>query len=187
MTISSILTCDFGSGTDNQNNKLRQVSTPVDFDSDDVTKIVSDLRDTLYASSISVGLAAVQIGVLKRVFVANPTKSDRGNELLAINPVLVDVAGAREKMKESCMSVPNRRGPVRRKTRLTLRYSDEAGAEHERVFTDFVARVIQHEMDHLDGILCLDHVEDRMLIEEVDFLTPENYPLPPTSGSDLMS
>ena len=183
MTIRSILTCDFGGPRDNAGNSLRRTSSPVNWSIDSVPEMLSDLRDTFYASKISVGLAAVQIGILKRMFIANPNKSETAEELLAINPIVLDARGSNEKMMESCMSIPNRRGPVKRRTKVTLQYSDELGNSHQREFVDFFARIVLHEMDHLDGVLCLDHVGDPSLVQTVDFFDETNYPAGSVDGS----
>lgn len=158
---------------------VRRISNPVDFLADDVPRLVSDLRDTFYASKISVGLAAIQIGVERRLFIANPDKGKAEQELLAINPTILDSAGSKDKKFESCMSVPNWRSQVKRRDRLTLRYQLPSGEELDQQFSGFFARIIFHEMDHLDGVLCHDHAENKAAVEEFHFQTDENYPLPP--------
>lgn len=182
MTVRAIRVIELNQPSVESGNVLRKRSAPIRPEVDDVVELVNDLRDTFYASKIAVGLAAVQIGVLKRAFVANLHKDDPAQELIALNPEAVSITGSKDKKFESCMSVPNRRGQVIRRDKILLRYMDANLDFREEMFTGYMSRVIQHEMDHLDGRLCFDHVEDVSKIEEFLFLNSENYPVKPIPG-----
>ena len=158
---------------------LRLSSEPVDWDNDAVADILNDLIDTFRASKISVGLAAIQIGVPKRIFVMNTNKDDPSGEFIFINPRIISASGPNEISYESCMSMPNLKGKVRRKKKIVIEYFDTDRVKRVGHFSGFPARVIQHEMGHLDGILCLDRIEGDKGIESADYQTSDNYPLDP--------
>jgi len=120
-----------------------------------------DLLDTMRASSHSVGVAAPQIGVSRRAFCVDVTGHPKARschgEIVLFDPVVVDHDGV-EVGREGCMSVPDLTGDVRRATRLVVRGIDMDGAERTIEADAFEARALQHELDHLDGLLFLDRV-----------------------------
>lgn len=127
-----------------------------------IMNLVNDLLDTMRAGPGSVGVAAPQIGVTLRVCVVDVSASRHGKDnhhgqLCLINPEIVARDGSAI-MREGCMSVPDYTGDVERATAITVRFSDVDGSDHEIVATGFEAVAIQHEMDHLDGILFLDRI-----------------------------
>jgi peptide deformylase len=139
--------------------RLWQKSLPVErFDTPELAALLTDMRDTM-AHLNGAGLAAPQIGVLLRVVIFGVTSNPRypGIEevpdTVLINPVLTPLAGELEEGWEGCLSVPGMRGWVPRFK--SLRYSgfDEHGHAFQRDVQDFHARVVQHEVDHLDGVL----------------------------------
>lgn len=158
---------------------VRRTSIPVNFGEDDVQQMVADLRDTFRSSPIAVGLAAIQIGIDRRLFIANVTRDDDSQELIAINPVILEERGSKDKKFESCMSVPNWRSTVKRRDVVRIEFTDESGVSRQEEFRGFMARVILHEVDHLDGVLCHDRAEDGSDLQAFHFETPENYVLPP--------
>ena len=124
--------------------------------------LIRDLVDTMHDGPGSVGVAAPQIGVTLRVCVVDVSKNRHGREnnhalLLMINPEITSRNGSAT-MREGCMSVPDYTGDVDRATEITLRFSEPDGNLRELTATGFEAVAIQHEMDHLDGILFLDRV-----------------------------
>jgi peptide deformylase len=124
--------------------------------------LVQDLLDTMRDGPGSVGVAAPQIGVTLRVCVvdvsANRHGKDNNNGLLCmINPEITARSGTAV-MREGCMSVPDYTGDVERATEITVRFNEPAGTERVITATGFEAVAIQHEMDHLDGILFLDRI-----------------------------
>jgi peptide deformylase len=127
-----------------------------------IQNLVNDLLDTMRAGPGSVGVAAPQIGVTLRVCVVDVSASRHGKDnnhgqLCMINPEIIAREGVAI-MREGCMSVPDYTGDVERATSITVRYNETDGSSHEIDATGFEAVAIQHEMDHLDGILFLDRI-----------------------------
>ncbi|HRE47714.1 MAG TPA: peptide deformylase [Aggregatilineales bacterium] len=143
---------------------LRTRSEPVKKNDRELKVLIADIKATILANP-AVGLAAVQIGVLKRVFgvrlTYHPNQPDE--EMMPptvfINPEIVAKSSEMENDSDACLSIPGLVGYTDRHLRLTLRYTDEEGAQHEQPFEGWDARAIQHEMDHLDGILFLDRLK----------------------------
>jgi peptide deformylase len=124
--------------------------------------LVQDLVDTMYEGPGSVGVAAPQIGVTLRICVVDVSKNRHGKEnnhglLRMINPEIMSRSGLAT-MREGCMSVPDYTGDVDRATEITLRFSEPEGTLQVITASGFEAVAIQHEMDHLDGILFLDRI-----------------------------
>jgi peptide deformylase len=141
---------------------LKKVAHTVDILDESINGLVADLIDTMREGPGSVGVAAPQIGVSLRVCVVDVSGSRHGKEnnhglLALINPEIVEREGAAI-MREGCMSVPDYTGDVERATRIVLRYRDFQGENQSLEATGFEAVAIQHEMDHLDGILFLDRI-----------------------------
>ncbi len=130
----------------------------VRFDSPELKELLQDMRDTM-AHLNGAGLAAPQIGVQLRVVIfgvhSNPRYPDVEEvpDTVLINPVLTPLSDEMEEGWEGCLSVPGMRGVVPRWKRLRYQGFDEHGKPFEREVADFHARVVQHEVDHLDGIL----------------------------------
>ncbi len=127
-----------------------------------VLKLIEQMKQTLEAASdpIGVGLAAPQVGKQFSLFIAKP--SPKSNILVFINPKLTAKKPTEIKSKdddqrpkklEGCLSLPNIWGEVERAPEITLKYLDESGKLHNRKFKGFLATIIQHEMDHLNGVL----------------------------------
>ena len=135
---------------------LRTVSSPVKFPLDDKTERLIKWMIKIMYKNYGVGLAAVQVGYQRRIFVMDCTRSGN-NPQVFINPEI------HKKSKESmidfegCLSAPGKKGEVRRYLRITLNYQDEKGEEQTKTFYNLAARCIQHELDHLDGKLCIDY------------------------------
>ena len=128
----------------------------------EIGTLVADLIDTMRAGPGSVGVAAPQIGVTLRVCVVDVSASRLGKEnnhglLIMVNPEIVSREGAAI-MREGCMSVPDYTGDVERSTSVTVRFLDQTGDPREITASGFEAVAIQHEMDHLDGVLFLDRI-----------------------------
>lgn len=125
--------------------------------------LVQDLLDTMRDGPGSVGVAAPQIGVGLRVCVVDVSNSRHGKDnnhglLCMVNPEIISRSG-NAVMREGCMSVPDYTGDVERATEITVRFLDsQSGLERELAASGFEAVAIQHEMDHLDGLLFLDRV-----------------------------
>lgn len=139
--------------------RLLRVSQPVShFDSPELEALIADMQDTMKALN-GAGLAAPQIGVPLRVVIfgmdANPRYPDAAPVPLTvlINPVITPLGAQMEEGWEGCLSVPGMRGLVPRHWRLRYQGFDAAGAAIDRTVDGFHARVVQHECDHLDGVL----------------------------------
>lgn len=141
---------------------LKKRAHRIDRIDDAIRSLIDDLLDTMHAGPGSVGVAAPQIGVLLTACVIDVSNNRHGKEdnhglLVLINPEIIAVEG-RTVMREGCMSVPDYTGDVERATTVTLRYQDQDGREQTITARGFEAVAIQHELDHLDGILFLDRI-----------------------------
>jgi len=135
---------------------LRQKSASVAKVDDAVRQLVDDLFDTMRAAR-GVGLAANQIGVARRVAVVDIGEEDPP-PLVLINPVIVERAHEHESAEEGCLSIPEIFGDVERHARIVVEALDRDGKPLRVEAQAYKARAIQHEIDHLDGILFLDHL-----------------------------
>ena len=167
---------------------LRQVAKPVtQFATDELRELVGDLLDTMRAND-GAGLAAIQIGVLLRVVVFEVTENPRYPDAPAVpltvlvNPQLELLDDERELGWEGCLSVPGMRGLVPRYKRLRYRGFDELGGAIDRTVEGFHARVVQHECDHLDGILYPQRIEDLTAFGFQDELVASGV-LPPAEAA----
>lgn len=158
--------------------RLLEVSQPVEtFDTQALHALVNDMRDTMTHLD-GAGLAAPQIGVLLRVVIfgvhANPRYPDAEEvpDTVLINPVIEPIGEEMEEGWEGCLSVPGLRGMVPRHLRLRYSGFDERGGRMERTVQGFHARVVQHECDHLEGILYPMRVRDFSRFGFVDVLFP---------------
>ena len=141
---------------------LKKVCNQVATIDRDICILVQDLLDTMRAGPGSVGVAASQIGVTLRVCVVDVSASRHGKDnnhgqLCMINPEIVTRNGVAV-MREGCMSVPDYTGDVERATEITVRFLEPDGSKREILASGFEAVAIQHEMDHLDGVLFLDRI-----------------------------
>lgn len=131
---------------------LRQQSAAIAAADDEVRRLIDDMFETMEAAQ-GVGLAANQVGVARRVAVVDAD----GHRFAMINPVIVESAG-RDTAEEGCLSIPDIFGDVTRPERVVLEALDRDGQPFRLEASGLTARAIQHEIDHLDGILFLDHV-----------------------------
>jgi peptide deformylase len=131
---------------------LRQQSDPVSAVDDEVRRLIDDLFETMDAAK-GVGLAANQVGIARRVAVVGVDDT----RLAMVNPVLRDAEG-RDRAEEGCLSIPDAYGEVTRPERVVLEALDRDGTPYRLEAKGLLARAIQHEIDHLDGILFFDHL-----------------------------
>lgn len=147
------------------NPDLLKVSEPIDFEKDDLKTLIEDMKETMKAND-GAGLAAPQIGVFKRLVIFGFDTNDRYPDAdsvpftVLINPVITPLSDDKENGWEGCLSVPGLRGVVPRFTHIKYEGYDADGKKFEREVEDFHARVVQHECDHLDGILYPMKIED---------------------------
>ena len=159
--------------------RLWEKSLPVEnFDIPELAELLQDMRDTM-AHLNGAGLAAPQIGILLRVVIfgvhANPRYPDVEEvpDTVLINPVITPLANDTEEGWEGCLSVPGMRGWVPRYTQLNYSGYDEHGKRFVREVSDFHARVVQHECDHLDGVLYPMRIRDFTKFGFNDALFPD--------------
>ena len=135
---------------------LRQRAEPVGGVDDAVRQLIDDLFETMYAAR-GVGLAANQVGVAQRVAVVD-TGGDNPEPLVLVNPTIVERGPATETAEEGCLSIPEIFGDVERAVSITVAATDKTGTPFRLETSGYQARAIQHEIDHLDGVLFLDHL-----------------------------
>jgi peptide deformylase len=148
---------------------LRKVAKDIEFESIDLIKLSEDMFETMYAAS-GVGLAAPQIGKDIRLFVVDGRPMNEGEEeedidtslvdfkKVFVNPTILDETGEEWGFEEGCLSIPGIRGEVFRPEYVKIHYWTEKGEEKEEIFEGLAARIIQHEYDHIEGILFTDHL-----------------------------
>lgn len=140
---------------------LRKIARPVDSVNARVLKILDDMAETLYDSEGRAGLAAPQIGILRRLIVM-----DCGEGLIElINPEIVEMGGE-QLGPEACLSYPGYYGYVKRANKVKVKTLNRQGQTVILEGEDYLARCMQHEIDHLNGILFVDHVRDGWLYHE---------------------
>lgn len=152
--------------------RLRQSSITVTQFDDKLSDFVQVLQQAMLAGAGGVGIAAPQLGVLQRIIIVDCSlglhKNKNHGRLIMINPEIIEKDG--EVLgREGCLSVPEWVGTVPRARRITVSYQDISGQQYELSTKAFEARVIQHEIDHLDGILFIDKVvSTKDLIRRMD-------------------
>ena len=149
---------------------LKKKAKDVTLNPSELTPFIENLWETMYAAS-GVGLAAPQVGHSKRIFIidASPFADDENldtSERLAlkefkevfINPTIIDETGEEWPFNEGCLSIPNIREDVIRQDKVSIRYTNSDWEKKEETFTGLAARIIQHEYDHIEGILFIDRL-----------------------------
>ena len=153
---------------------LRQKAEPVSAVTPELRRLIADMFDTMYAEE-GVGLAAPQVGVSDRVIVVDP-HDDETAPFALINPEILDASKETEKNEEGCLSIPGVRDMVERSMRVRVRGLSENGEVKEFEAEGLVSRILQHEVDHLDGILFFDRVgplKRKMLLAKWQKVKPE--------------
>ena len=150
MTIREILT--------EPNKLLRQVSKPVDKVTKEEQILMDDMLETMYKAN-GIGLASIQIGVPKRIIVMDISKNDQeNNPMYFVNPVIKNKNKEFSTYEEGCLSVPNQFAEVDRPATCEIEYLDYYGEKKLLKAQGLLATCIQHEMDHLEGILFIDYL-----------------------------
>jgi len=135
---------------------LRQRAEPVPGVDDAVRRLIDDLFETMYAAK-GVGLAANQVGIAQRVAVVD-TGGETPDPLVLVNPTIVQRGEETETAEEGCLSIPEIFGDVERPVAIVVEATDRTGTPFRLEASGYRARAIQHEIDHLDGVLFLDHL-----------------------------
>jgi peptide deformylase len=138
--------------------RLKRKAAPVERVDGTIRRLLADMLETMYAAP-GIGLAGPQLGHLLRVIVVDVAENDEEPApLKMVNPEIADVTGEDVEYEEGCLSLPEHYAKVVRPGGVKLRYLDETGAAQERQVEGMLATCIQHEIDHLDGILFVDRV-----------------------------
>ncbi len=142
---------------------LRQISSPVEQVDDALRALIDDMFDTMYAAP-GIGLAAIQVGVPRRLLVIDlqEPEEEEGEPVrdprVFINPEILETSETTQPYQEGCLSVPDQYAEVDRPDRIRARWLDENGKQYEEEIEGMLAVCLQHEMDHLEGILFIDHL-----------------------------
>lgn len=143
---------------------LRQTASPVDSVTPAIETLIADMFETMYEAN-GVGLAAPQVGRSIRLFVVDADvmvedepDATRYGKRVYINPVVTAVGPKKVEFEEGCLSLPDLRETVSRPDQITLTFRDETFAERTETYSGWMSRVIQHELDHLDGVLFIDRI-----------------------------
>jgi peptide deformylase len=142
---------------------LRQISSPVEAITPEVQALIDDMFETMYAAP-GIGLAAIQVGVPKRILVIDlqdPEEEDgepARNPMVFINPEILRSAETIVPYQEGCLSVPDQYAEVERPEAIRARWLDRDGKLHEEELDGLLATCLQHEMDHLEGVLFIDYL-----------------------------
>jgi peptide deformylase len=143
--------------------RLRTTSTPVASVDDDLRALIADMLETMYDAP-GIGLAAIQVGVPQRVLVIDLQEEEDAEgkpvrkPLVFVNPELFEPSEEQSVYNEGCLSVPDQYAEVERPAVIHARWLDEKGEKHEERLEGLLATCLQHEMDHLEGILFIDHL-----------------------------
>jgi len=162
---------------------LRKVGKDISADYADLEKLITDMKDTMY-NAFGVGLAAPQVGKSIRLFIVDTAPFSEDDELdehekeflenykrVFINPKIIEETGDEWAFNEGCLSIPDIREDVFREETITIQYLDEDFKEHTETLNGIVARVVQHEYDHIEGILFTDKLSSlkkRLLKKKLD-------------------
>jgi peptide deformylase len=156
--------------------RLRLVSKPVDAVTDETRTLVADMIETMYDAH-GIGLAAIQVGVDQRVLVIDlqDQEDEEGKPIKAprayINPEVLEESEETSVYNEGCLSIPEQYAEVQRPARCRVRWLDEQGESHEEELDGLLATCMQHEIDHLNGVLFIDHIsrlKRGMLLKKLD-------------------
>ena len=140
------------------NKILREKSLPVDKVDSDVQKLMDDMLETMYAAP-GIGLAAIQVGIPKRIIVLDITrKENEKNPMFFVNPEIIEKSKTNSTYEEGCLSVPGQFSEIDRPETCHLKYLDYHGQKQLIHADGLLATCIQHEMDHLEGILFIDYL-----------------------------
>jgi peptide deformylase len=140
------------------NKTLRQKSLPVEKVDGELQKLIDDMLETMYAAP-GIGLAAIQVGVPKRIIVLDiASKDEPKNPMCFINPEIIEKSETNSSYEEGCLSVPGQFAEIDRPSKCYLKYLDYYGQPKELKAEGMLATCIQHEIDHLEGILFIDYL-----------------------------
>ena len=156
--------------------RLKTISKPVESFDGELKTLVNDMIETMYAAP-GIGLAAIQVGVPMRLLVIDLQEEEAEGEepvrnpRVFVNPEILDPSNEHSLYNEGCLSVPDQYAEVERPAQIRARWQDLDGKVHEEVMTGLMATCLQHEMDHLEGILFIDHLsrlKRQMVLKKIE-------------------
>ena len=136
---------------------LRETAKSVTEITDGIRKLLDDMAATMYDAP-GIGLAAPQVNISQRVIVMDCGKDDAPKLFKMVNPEIISESDARAILEEGCLSIPDQTADVERPAEVEVRYLDEAGEMQSLVASGLLAACVQHEIDHLNGVLFIDHI-----------------------------
>ena len=136
---------------------LRQIAQPVDEITDGVRQLLDDMAATMYDAP-GIGLAAPQINVSQRLVVIDCSKDYAPELYKMVNPEIIALSEEQAVLEEGCLSIPDQTAEVTRPAEVSIRYLDETGTSQTLTADGLLAACIQHEIDHLNGVLFIDHI-----------------------------
>ncbi|MFV0333748.1 MAG: peptide deformylase [Tropicimonas sp.] len=139
--------------------RLKKACDPVPDLDDELRRLADDMLETMYDAP-GVGLAAPQVGVNRRLIVLDCVREEEGppRPLIMFNPEVIAASDERSTHEEGCLSIPEQYAEVERPAEVTVRWMDRGGAEREESFAGLWATCVQHEIDHLNGVLFIDYL-----------------------------
>ena len=156
---------------------LRKKAKFVNPISNEILHLLDDMAETMY-NAPGLGLAANQIGILKRLIVVDCSSNEEDSKLWKmINPEIVSFSDKKEELEEGCLSIPDHKAIVKRPLRISVSYTNIEGGKNSMEATGLLAACIQHEIDHLNGVLFIDHIsrlKRDMIIRKVKKQVREN-------------
>lgn len=155
--------------------RLKTISSAVETFDDDLKRLVDDMFETMYAAP-GIGLAAIQVGVPKRVLVIDLQEPDEAGEPVRrprvfVNPQIIEPSEEHSVYSEGCLSIPDQYAEIERPAKVRARWQDLDGKMHEEAMDNLMATCLQHEMDHLEGILFIDHLsrlKRQMVLKKIE-------------------
>ena len=136
---------------------LRKKCEPLENVDDDVRKLMNDMLETMYKAP-GIGLAAIQVGILKRIVVIDVSKEEKKSPLFLVNPEIIYKSKNTAVYEEGCLSLPGQFAEIERPAECHIEYIDYDGKEKKLETKGLLATCIQHEIDHLNGILFIDYL-----------------------------
>ena len=152
------------------NPKSKKKSKAIKTFDKDLRNLVSDLYKTLYDTGNGIGLAAPQVSILKRIVVIDVKQDEKPSPLTMINPKIIEKSVEKHINQEGCLSIPNYYADVKRSKVIKVEWFDEFGKKKKKKVDGLLSICIQHEIDHLDGILFIDYLSSlkrKMALEKV--------------------
>ena len=162
MTILKILTIP--------DPRLKHKSSNIDVFDKELKTIVKNMYETLYASGNGIGLAAPQVNIRKRIVVIDLNEDGKSSPITFINPRIIKLSDEKFVNQEGCLSVPEYYADVERAKEVEVEWFDDTGVKYKKTLSGLMSICIQHEIDHLDGILFVDHLSTlkrKMAIQKI--------------------